>query len=163
MKMAGNHVVKSEDAPRAVADEDALPDGERAVVPHQQEVEQSVQDSKKQRENTTVSFRKLNVQSPNSKKRDTQSSSRRPSAVGSVTWSSPVAEQKGAREGEDEDDDGEHQLELLVLVLVGKPVGVTQSRDERECVKRAPGRFRRGLNRSHSLWLFVEKRDVDVS
>lgn len=36
---------------------------------------------------------------------------------------SPVAEQEGAREGEDEDDDGEHQLELLVLVLVGEPVG----------------------------------------
>lgn len=32
-------------APGAVADEDALPDGERAVVPHQQEVEQRVQDS----------------------------------------------------------------------------------------------------------------------
>lgn len=28
--------------PGAVADEDALPDGERAVVPHQQEVEQGV-------------------------------------------------------------------------------------------------------------------------
>lgn len=40
---------------------------------------------------------------------------------------SPVAEQEGAREGEDEDDDGEHQLELLVLVLVGEPVGATQS------------------------------------
>lgn len=40
---------------------------------------------------------------------------------------SPVAEQEGAREGEDENDDGEHQFELLVLVLIGEPVGATQS------------------------------------
>lgn len=33
------------DIPGAVADEDALPDGERTVVPYQQEVEQGVQDS----------------------------------------------------------------------------------------------------------------------
>lgn len=32
--------------PWAVADQDAFPDGECAVIPHQQEVEQSIQDSK---------------------------------------------------------------------------------------------------------------------
>lgn len=96
--------------PGAVGDEDALPDGQCAVVPKQQEVEDGIQ------EPSAGEW----VCSCGQKASSTERRWRRSS--------SPVAHNEGAEEGEEQQEDGEEHLELLVLVFVGKSVSTQRSR-----------------------------------
>lgn len=91
--------------PGAVVDEDALTDGQGAVIPDQQEVEGSVcHPVGRGAEGGCWHLERVQGARP-------------------PAGHPPGVEEEAAGEGDENEDDGEVELELLVLVFVGKPGG----------------------------------------
>lgn len=112
--------------PGAVVDEDALTDGQGAVIPDQQEVEGSVcHPVGRGAEGGCWRLERVREASP------------------APAGHPPGVEEEAAGEGDENEDDGEVELELLVLVFVGKPGG-THSWDRLGCW-RGPARPPNGL------------------
>ncbi len=98
---------KSLNTPGAIAHEDAFPYGQRAVVPHQQKVEDFISDSKQKRENETVSP-SLDFN---------RSATITIKGGGSI---SPIVEEEEAGYCSKHQDYCHIKLKLLILVFVGK-------------------------------------------